>query len=410
MSNFRFISEIKNRFENRHLTNRYIKKSIVLTSVLLLSLILYACSPNENNDSNLPIDTIPDIIETNEPYDPPDVSGDKQPPSPTLETTEPSSQSDISAVIEKAVKAFVPSVSFDMSNMNLSKDEVQMTIQNAYFDVLSNDPSLKYAYSITIQYDDRSQMALCQLNYMPYKTGEVNPNNIPEGAYVISTYQDLIKVTNQLTGQKSAQIAIINPELDYEIMQKVLLSQCGYGYIIYSFNDDATKLLASAPIGMTLEQCVDRIEKADEYAENILKSIITTGMSDEEKIKSVYDYVTSTVVYDPEFKGSTSDVSIDSTTAYGAFKNKTAICGGYANAVYLLLSHLNIPCYNVTGKGQGVDHMWNVIQYNDTFLYFDATWDAGVDSNYYVYFAKTQDYFETFSHIWDTNMIDALTK
>ncbi len=54
--------------------------------------------------------------------------------------------------------------------------------------------------------------------------------------------------------------------------------------------------------------------------------------------------------------------------------------------------------------------MWNIIQYNDAFLYFDATWDAGVDSNYYVYFAKTQDYFETFSHIWDTNMIDALTK
>ena len=338
-----------------------VKKSTVLSLVLFIALLMSSCSSDnkgghlETSVTKAQSSTVSESTATSTEATETTIETAKETivettvPEPVEEVHKPSSQKDISDIIETAIKEFTSVVSFDLSAMNLSKDKVAMTISNAYFDVLSKDPTLKYAYSVIPQYDSDTYIAVCQINYMPYKVGEIDSNNIPKDTYIISTYHDLITVTDQVVGEKSAQIAITDPNLDFDTMQMVLLSQCGYGYIVFTINDDATKLIANPSIGLTMEQCVERIESIKEGANWIISEIITEDMSDDDKVQAVYDYITSTVVYDPEYKNSASDVSIDSKTAYGAFENKIAICGGYSHAIYVLMSHLNIPCYNVTG-------------------------------------------------------------
>ncbi len=320
----------------------------------------------------------------------------------------PKSSGDITKDFIAAIKSLKTTISFDMSAMELSLDKINSTILNAYYNVSAEDSTLKYAYSVVPSYDSNKKIAVCKINYMPYKTGSININNLPTGAYTISSYQDLISVTDKIDVTKTSSIYIINPKLDYDTMQLILTSQCGYGYIVYSFNDDATKLIATPAMGLTMETCLQKISKINSDALQILNSIILTDMSNEDKINAVYNYVTSTVVYDQRYYSDRKNMSVDSYTAFGAFENKLAICGGYSNAFNILLKKIGIQCYNVSGKGNGEYHMWNVAMYNGSYLYFDCTYDRG--SKFYRNFAKTQDYFQTFGHSWNTALTDALIK
>jgi hypothetical protein len=291
--------------------------------------------------------------------------------------------------------------------MKLPASQAKLTVINAYHNALQQSPVLKYAYSVVAEYDSKRAVVTCSLKYMPYKNGAVDAKKVPAGTYRINNLKDLIGAAQKAMGNKTTLIAITNPVLDFDVMQKTLSSQVGYGYIGYSLNADATAIVATPAPGMTMEQCLDHIHQVDAMAEEILRKIITNEMMPDQKTTAIYRYIIDTVTYDRRYYTSKKTMPFESQTAYGAFHDHIAICGGYAWAFNLLMNKAGIPCFNVAGIAGGEYHAWNVAKYNGDFYYFDSTRDQGRGGSPR-FFAKPAD--EWGARTWDRAAIDALLR
>ncbi len=119
----------------------------------------------------------------------------------------------------------------------------------------------------------------------------------------------------------------------------------------------------------------NEIEYIDNRINNISSQIITTNMTDRQKIKKVHDYLANNISYNRGYK---------SNTAYGALFYKEAICSGYSDVLALFLTKLNIPNYKVVTN----NHVWNVLYIDNTWLHIDLTYDD--PSN--IYSTNTSNY------------------
>lgn len=316
----------------------------------------------------------------------------------------PKSVLEITDVFASAIPVFAQHIVFDLSSMEIGKDEQKQTVQNAYYEILANNPSFKYAYEIAIEKESPSTIK-CTIQYMPYKLGTIDENTLLAGTYVIHTLQDLIQAAQETIGKESAPIAILNPELEVEDMQRSLM-QAGYGYIVFLLNNDATEIKAMPTNGRTMEECVQYINKTSEIADGIIKNIIQEDMTADEKLSAIYNYVTSNVVYDQRYYGAPQTMPYESTTAYGALQDNLAICGGYSWAVKTLAEKVGIECYNVSGNALGESHIWSIVKYKDTYSYFDATFDRGRNGEFN-YFAKKAEDLKV-DHTWAEEDINKL--
>jgi hypothetical protein len=295
-----------------------------------------------------------------------------------------------------------------MSASSIADNQMNVAANNAYFDVLNKDSSLKYAYAASPTYNSSTRMLQYTISYMPYKLG-IDSTKLPSSTYRIRSYNDLITILNSssVLGQSNISIAILNKNLDFNTMQLVLLTECGYGYIVYQFNNDGTSITAAvspqtgtnSPVSMA--DCLSRISRSKDSVTSILGRIITPGMSNDQKVSAIYNFVAPTVTYDPLYTSDKSKMSFDSQTAYGALVNHIAICGGYSWAFNMLLDAAGIQCYFISGKGNGIGHAWNRANYNGGYYYFDCTWGHNYSDNRY--FAKTESAFQA-DHIWTDTM------
>lgn len=97
---------------------------------------------------------------------------------------------------------------------------------------------------------------------------------------------------------------------------------------------------------------------------------ITDGMTDEEKFKAIFDYMTSTVTYDKN--------AANPQSSYGALIERRCVCGGYANgflkmakacgldAKFLILSNHAINLVQVSGKWYATDVTQNIYNNSST--------------------------------------------
>ena len=102
----------------------------------------------------------------------------------------------------------------------------------------------------------------------------------------------------------------------------------------------------------------------------------TKGMSDQEKIIYVYDYVAKHQ-YDHIFMYSKGNQS-----AYSFFTKGISVCAGFAKASQIIFQNIGINSYLVMDD----DHMWNYVEYNKKYYVFDATMGASL-------FTKDNTYF-----------------
>ena len=100
-----------------------------------------------------------------------------------------------------------------------------------------------------------------------------------------------------------------------------------------------------------------------EEAREVLRGLISREMSDFQKIKAVYDWLTTEVRYDAATAYSSETYLVREQAYYleGVFLNRCAVCDGKAKAAALLLNMLGIPCYRTTGVNEGGDHAWNMV-------------------------------------------------
>lgn len=107
-------------------------------------------------------------------------------------------------------------------------------------------------------------------------------------------------------------------------------------------------------------------------AKNIVSSIITNGMSEEQKVRALHDYIVKSVRYE-------ISENRDIYTAKGALINKVAVCQGYALGFKELCDEAGIGCEIVYGtgnsEGQNIAHAWNVVRVDGVWYQIDTTWD-----------------------------------
>ena len=339
-----------------------------------------------------------------------DTTNNPPPGNPPASNTypKPKTLQEMSDLLASAIKSLTSSLYLDMSVMNVPDNQIDITLSNAYNTAINNDNSLKYAYRVIPIYNSTAKVLQCEIKYMPYKLG-IDPNTVPAGTKKITSYNDLIAATINSPLGLDIPIAITNKNLDVNTMQQVMNSQCGYGYLVYTFNTDATAItcypppkgLPGAPNDMN--DCVSRINRLKDSVTKILMRIVTPGMTNDQKLTAIYNYVTP-VFYDYNYN--TPNLTFDSQTGFGVFVNKKAVCGGYSWAFNMLANAAGIQCYNVSGSANNIGHAWSTAQYNGGYYYFDATWDHGL--NPYRYFAKTESYFLQNMHTWNNTMVNAL--
>lgn len=139
------------------------------------------------------------------------------------------------------------------------------------------------------------------------------------------------------------------------------------------------------------------LSDSEEKALKALTASLVSSADDEKiKIKKIHDWIAANVKYDAKnyFAGTLPSISY---TAIGAYRNKIAVCEGYAELMRLMLRYLNIKIDVVSGLAYSQDkyndHAWNKVAINGEDLYIDATWDAGYVKDGKFFTKPSETYF-----------------
>ena len=114
----------------------------------------------------------------------------------------------------------------------------------------------------------------------------------------------------------------------------------------------------------------EEIEFLNKYIDNVLEELqINTEKPTKEDLKKIHDYIIKNVTYDDEYNK--EDPISDSNNAYGAVKERKAICSGYTDLYALFLDRLNIKNIKLPSE----EHIWNYVYFEDKWYHIDLTWD-----------------------------------
>lgn len=179
----------------------------------------------------------------------------------------------------------------------------------------------------------------------------------------------------------------------------------GYNIPSTSFSGDGTYYYLPLPVQMTYYTTYDQEEQLTEEINTVLSNIITDDMTDYEKIKAIYDYMTANITYDYEHYGDNSYKL--QFTAYAAMVNKTSVCQGYANLFYRMAMECGIDTRIISGtsinnQGNSEGHAWNIVKLDGKYYNVDATWDSTWDSD-----KTTHDFFLQSNEIFQNHTRDA---
>ncbi len=113
----------------------------------------------------------------------------------------------------------------------------------------------------------------------------------------------------------------------------------------------------------------------DKFITTTYNTLIKNTMTDEQKIKTIHDYIINNSRYDQEWVSLTSDNRTHkSNTAYGPLMEHIGLCGGYTDAMALFLEKMHIKNYKIASD----KHIWNYVYINNNWKHLDLTWDDPV--------------------------------
>jgi len=306
-------------------------------------------------------------------------------------------------IFETAMAELTPDVEVDVSGMEW-KYGAENDLRNIYYSVLHDRPELKYTYDIEISV--LNDTAFCRFLYMPFKTGTYS-DGLPAGSHTIACVHDAkVMAQSMIDGTERLPIAITDPDLSVEDIQ-LALAQAGYGWIKFELSRDGTEIIAQAPVGKSLDECVAAIDESFQLGTEILAELITEDMTKQEKAAAIYDHIVDNVAYDFRYYSDPSSMPFESTVAIGAFRDGLAICGGYAQAFETLLTMVGIENYTVSGISKGEYHMWNYVVMDGVGYYCDPTADRGGMRNHFM--LSADDLTALGDYSWDREFLSRIS-
>lgn len=109
------------------------------------------------------------------------------------------------------------------------------------------------------------------------------------------------------------------------------------------------------------------LDAVNELADEILAEITSSGMSQREKARAIYDYVHNHIKYT-----GTSDKSSWLVGAYVGFTRGSGDCYNYFACSKALLTRAGIPNVDLTRVGGNSRHYWQLVDVGGGYYHFDA--------------------------------------
>ena len=132
------------------------------------------------------------------------------------------------------------------------------------------------------------------------------------------------------------------------------------------------------------DEIPEMINIFNQKSEEIL-SKIPVGVSDEEKLLILHDYLAGTTAYESKVYSQPEYDDGYIRTSYGCIVRRRAVCEGISKAFSYFCKKLGINCYLVTSDA--MCHQWNMVELNGKYYHIDVTQDAPMyylnDGSYY---------------------------
>lgn len=155
---------------------------------------------------------------------------------------------------------------------------------------------------------------------------------------------------------------------------------------------------------VSADECKVKIEQFGERIDQLLDGI-SADMTPYSREKLIHDRLLQGCSYAEEVKGFSDGWHYFS--AYGAIVEGRAVCEGYAKAFQLLSSRVGVECCTIRGQGDGISHMWNLVNIDGSWYHVDATWDDTEDLINYEHF-NVDDNTIKHNHVIAEQMTDSL--
>ena len=133
--------------------------------------------------------------------------------------------------------------------------------------------------------------------------------------------------------------------------------------------------------------------EVDAAVDSVLAELDLWDLTNYEKVKGAYDWITENVQYD--FDNEDNDEYQLCHSTYAAIVQKNAVCQGYATLYYRMMLELGVDCRYVRGTAGYVeieDHAWNIVYLDGKYYNMDPTWDRDLMGHYRM-FLCTESYF-----------------
>jgi len=144
-------------------------------------------------------------------------------------------------------------------------------------------------------------------------------------------------------------------------------------------------------------------------ANKVLAETIKDGMSDEEKVEAIYDYLNDNTKYADEVLEEAEKNNYElppgkyaeAFETYGILCQKKGVCQSYGYVVRLLCDMAGVECVHVIGDTTDCGHAWNKVKLDDKWYNLDCTnseTNVGIKKLFYLNTDQTMENAGTFQN------------
>lgn len=153
-------------------------------------------------------------------------------------------------------------------------------------------------------------------------------------------------------------------------------------------------------------QLDDRDKETLAMAKDVLKEIIKDDMTQFEKEKAVYEYLTKGMKATTGILTVIAETSNENDNPHDVLKNRSAVCVGYATTFRLFMQMMDIECRVV--HNTSLSHSWDLVKLDDGCWYHTDCYMDNSNPNY-KNFNMDDTTCRNLSHDWNTAYFEAAT-
>ncbi|MFB9274071.1 transglutaminase domain-containing protein [Cohnella cellulosilytica] len=168
-----------------------------------------------------------------------------------------------------------------------------------------------------------------------------------------------------------------------DILEAAIRSDDYLHYIVKTYKYKAAIKGNSATIdfSFTYWESLAQTAEVRKQVASVIKRILTPGMNDHQRVKTVHDWVVANLAY---------DTRLVSHSAYDGLVDGSTVCQGYALLTYEMMKQAGVAVQIVEGTSRGRAHTWNLVRIDGKWYHLDTTWNdpipdavGKVQYNYY---------------------------